>query len=78
MTDFHDRVERALAEHDTMLALCPVNNPPRGKAFGRFDACPRCHATANGTCGLSSGAGHRLAEAIRGAIAAAQDERRAA
>ncbi len=69
---FRTRVEFGLAEHDAMIARCPINNPPRGTVFGPYDRCPRCNATASGTCGLSSGAGYHLAQAIRRALAAEQ------
>jgi hypothetical protein len=66
---FRSRIETALAEHDATLARCPVNNPRRGKVLRPDDACPLCHALASGTCGISSGAGYHLANAVRSALA---------
>lgn len=70
MTALRNRIEAALDEHDATLSRCPVNNPKRGHVFGAHDRCPRCRATASGSCGLSSGAGYHLAKAVRAALKA--------
>lgn len=62
------RIETALGEHDATLAHCPVNHPKRGGAIGPDDRCPLCQAKASGSCGLSSGTGYHLANAIRSAL----------
>lgn len=67
--DFRRSIAAALTEHDLMMGHCPVTNPPRGRVYRPNDRCPRCDATASGTCGLSSGAGYHLANAVRRALA---------
>lgn len=69
-----ERVRTALAVHDECMAYCPVNNPKHGQVFAPQDKCPRCGATASGSCGLASGAGYHLARDIRAALSENEGE----
>jgi hypothetical protein len=59
------KLTAALAERDSIMAGCPIDNPKRGQVFGPNDQCPVCKSTASGSCGRSSSAEYHLTNAVR-------------